>query len=393
MDNLDKFFAKPIELNSQDCINVKNKTAPSRFKISLGRNGKGYSIACNALKGNAEILSEKPHMNWIRSLRWMCIEVKDEHSKEGWIILNKNSLKKAIGIARYNIFKTSQSLERELRDRLGDQDWLASIEKLLERPADQEVHDVIELIEQGDFDQALEVANTIPNANHKSEAIYEIIQGFVRQGEWERALKSSYLINSRKTTSTILNKIYDLFDEIIGQFFKDDKLDLALEIANGMPEEALKIQIIKRISSKLAENGEFDRALEAAKAISDDWGVEKALVIIIDIIGVLMREGHFERAREMVPALPKNGSQDCCLSWIASTLAQKGDVDQALELAAMIDDNQAGYKSAPLLEVAKQPLTESQRNLTRNITNTIIVSTIADDQAKNKVLELLSTHS
>jgi len=121
-----------------------------------------------------------------------------------------------------------------------------------------------------EVDQALKIANTIPNDTRKSWALLDISKAFTQQKKFDEALEVANTIPDDTTKSWALQNISNAFTQL-------KKFGEALKIANKISNPAEKSWALLDISKAFTQQKKFDKALEiannaleAANTIPDD---------------------------------------------------------------------------------------------------------------------------
>ncbi|MDF2550668.1 MAG: hypothetical protein K0S07_1735, partial [Chlamydiales bacterium] len=116
MDRVDRILIKKDDDYLGD--RSKSRNGKTRFLVSAINHTKQYSIAFKVSKNGNDFFSKPPKLGFLQSFRWMPIQVENDQGNIGYVIANKNSIKKAIGLSRLNIFKTNKSIQHDFLNKL-----------------------------------------------------------------------------------------------------------------------------------------------------------------------------------------------------------------------------------------------------------------------------------
>jgi tetratricopeptide (TPR) repeat protein len=185
--------------------------------------------------------------------------------------------------------------------------------------------------EAGQLDQALQVVQTISDANQKADALYGIARHYAEAGQLEQALRVAQAIdNNADLKASALLQLADRYAEA-------GKLDRAIEVAQTTDNDArskalpyheslvitqkpdnltgssgrsknikpLSVEgiqynanwIFPQIAREYAKAGQFDKALQVAQTIEDKGNKVKALTAIA---GQYMARSQEEKASEIL---------------------------------------------------------------------------------------------
>jgi serine protease Do len=178
------------------------------------------------------------------------------------------------------------------------------------------------MAEAGQFDLALQIAQKIEVAWHRSSALAEVAAAMAKAGQTERA---------------------------------DQAFRLALKIA--YEDASDRSWALRDIAEAMAKAGQFDRALQIAQKIGDALVRSLALRKIAE---AMAEAGQTERANQAFQLALQTTQEihrwfrPLPLKEIAEALAKAGQIDRAVDVAEMIDKPVVRLQALAAIMVAKQ---------------------------------------
>lgn len=173
---------------------------------------------------------------------------------------------------------------------------------------------------------------------------FALLDHFVEIGNWVKALEAADTISHEELkTCTILN----ISKELHTQEKRDEALSVAkraLDAAKAIPNQLTKSSAILEIAKHLVKMEAIDQSIDAAnKAIDAADAIKRKLAkfqilhkiswVFRDISSLLADEKKFDRALDMAHAIDNADSKAFALSHISETLARANELDRALKVA------------------------------------------------------------
>jgi serine/threonine protein kinase/S1-C subfamily serine protease len=125
-----------------------------------------------------------------------------------------------------------------------------------------------------------------------------------------------------------------------------------LEVANSIKDEHAKTKTIYEISIRYAEIGEFDKAIEITKPITDNWKSQA----LIQITRIYVQSGQksseiLNQALEVAKTILEVEHKSHTIYEISIRYAEIGEYDKAIETIKLIESDQ--WKSQALQEISR----------------------------------------
>src|SRR5919202_3739388 len=212
-----------------------------------------------------------------------------------------------------------------------------------------------ELAIAGQFSQALQVANSIPDAEGKALALIAIATGLQKIGQHSQASK-------------LLQ-------------------DLPLPPTPTKPNDYAASELISHIAVALITTGQIDRAIQMAQSIPNDLTKETTLR---DIGTQLAQIGQVESALKLVNNLKGEGSKGTVLHQVASKLVELGQLKRAFQMASSMGGSPSSLEESEkdklLAKIAEQFAGKGQRSQALQVAETIV-----DLELKAKTIAAIAT--
>lgn len=187
------------------------------------------------------------------------------------------------------------------------------------------------LAELGQFDQALQVANTIDAGNNPNfnEAFFwgSLAIKLAEAGQFDRALKivQSLQDDFAKT---------EAFGHISVSLVAAGQVDQAVALVNTVQNPGKKASILYDIVSKLAELGNYDKAIEITQSMEDNLHKNNAWGSIALNLSI---SGQLSEALQIINRIDDEAIKALKLEGIASVFAQDGKYNpQDLEIFSQL---------------------------------------------------------
>ena len=194
--------------------------------------------------------------------------------------------------------------------------------------AHEKEDDVLEYIENQQFDEALATAKSIKHASVQVRAYEAVAKALIAAQLFEQAQEVVKLIadpaaqqRARKELATALAQ--------------SRRFDDSLQQADNIPDPKIRAQALRDISIAMARLREADRALKVAGSISDRSIRADALAGIalhLAKIGDTLAASAYDLAYKVTWGVADNRIKAIALCKIVDALAQSGDTERAMEL-------------------------------------------------------------
>ncbi|MCH9628115.1 MAG: hypothetical protein S4CHLAM2_17680 [Chlamydiales bacterium] len=234
-------------------------------------------------------------------------------------------------------------------------------------------------IEKGLLDEAFRVAEGVSNTEIKDKVLGTISREFSASEQVERAVDAACAMSEGSSQRrAIIENISHLFvdqdklalvlwvaaktrgypsqeswknyayDEIIG---KKKPVADCLALAQEVPDPNLRGAVLGRVASMLTEKRPGD-AQAILLHVPDEWK-EKSFTQQ-QISTALLIGGQVDEALALALTITDDTRRSFALKGIPSKLAQRGDFDHALEIAAMLPEREFNHRKNAFLSIARE---------------------------------------
>ncbi len=174
--------------------------------------------------------------------------------------------------------------------------------------------------------QAEETAQKMRSATHKAIYLQFIGKAQMEAGDKAHGLATLMQAAEAGDTSAVVRDLV-----AVGEF------DRALELTQTIKEARSMLDMVNVIVAALIRDGQFQHALEVARTMDQRTQVPGYPSALGTAIVELASADQLERASQAVMEMPPGPGRQYALIQTATTLARKGEVDKAIELAQLID--------------------------------------------------------
>lgn len=181
---------------------------------------------------------------------------------------------------------------------------------------------LLEAAGSGEFDIALQIANSIEDENTRNSTLVDVASFLADAGKAEQALQVLQSLPKNEQREV------ELLWEITRSFAAQGKTERALEIAQSL--ENGQSQAVG-----LANAGAVEEALQIAETLGELDKTETLGFIAM----TLGETGNFDQALKLAKSLPKSSFQGNTLLQITKSLVKREQWEQALEVAQLIKDD------------------------------------------------------
>ncbi|MGB3692151.1 MAG: hypothetical protein WA999_05460, partial [Spirulinaceae cyanobacterium] len=217
------------------------------------------------------------------------------------------------------------------------------------------------LAHMGKFEQALELAQSLPRGSFQGRTFSNISTTLANAGKFEQALEIAELIQTDYTQEDADAEVVAeemntpnyrsgaLFN-IANALTEAGKLEQALQIAQSVQIEDGQFisyqqqSITETVAKELAIAGDFDKALEVASVTETSY--DETLVAI-----ELAKAGKLKQATEIAASLEDEYYKVDILREVAAQLTKAGKLNEAKEIAQSVEDEQ--YQSLILIRIVQ----------------------------------------
>ena len=226
----------------------------------------------------------------------------------------------------------------------------ADLARQLAREAEEDRHDMSltsvaeSLVERGDFEAAVETALEISDPTPRATSLCSIAFAQVKAGKKEEALATLGRVEKLALELAGDDRRQALQCFAYGQM-EAGRLDEALKTVQLFESDFIRAGVLRDLGAALAEQGRreeagvvFDRAVQAARAGAEEtWWELTSAGSLRGIPGALVRAGYTKKSMEVVQLLEPGRGQAEGLAQVVVALAAQGNVEQAQQVAAMIE--------------------------------------------------------
>lgn len=245
-----------------------------------------------------------------------------------------------------------------------------------------------QLAKVGDFDRAIEVANTISLWLYEKDQVLGSIAGLLgKEGMVDRALKVVNMVDKSYWKSVALCKI-------IKELTAKDDIAKVLEFVDTRPEELDNSLVLYEISKKFVVDGGIERGIEVANRIPDKKSQTEAFCAIASQLHIIgegeLARAFIKQALEVANGMPDvydNYDKTSSLCAIAETLGEMGEIEWACAVANQVPVEQAWKSGEVLVEISRKLASDGEIDRALGIAS----SEISDDCYRKEALCLISS--
>jgi hypothetical protein len=207
-----------------------------------------------------------------------------------------------------------------------------------------------DLVRQGSFNQAIDLANKMSDTSLKSGALVEISSELTRQGNVDQALEVSEQIPETYFKEAALC-------QISRELARRGRVEQVVQVANQIPDTSRhKTKDLVAISGELVGQGFYQQALGVIKkalALANHMSdLQYKVTALNKISGELAKHGNIDQALEVVNQMSDTVEKDMALGAISKGLAKMRSFDQALDVSNQISDSM--LNSGALYKIAEE---------------------------------------
>ena len=201
------------------------------------------------------------------------------------------------------------------------------------------------LTKAGKFDQALELANSLPKNASQGFVLSEIVIALIELEQWEQALQVAALIENDYTQEdaatgvptgiTIWVSSYEALSRIANALTKAEKPEQALQVVQSMDDDSgiYRETAWENIAVEFTRAGKLTKALEVARSTKIEYDDSQVAI-------ALAKAGKTNQAMEIAQYLEEQDKKADILSIVAAELTRLGKLDQAVQIAQSIEDEE-----------------------------------------------------
>jgi tetratricopeptide (TPR) repeat protein len=199
---------------------------------------------------------------------------------------------------------------------------------------------------------ALDAAQNLPDGwpkSEKSSTLSSIAEQLVQVGDYQQALEVTQSIsNVRSQTGALIKLVEQLVQ--VGDYQQ------AQAVAQSIREATDRVSTLSKLAEQIAQSGDYQQAQEVAQSISDEGWQSSALS---KVVRCLIQAGDYQQAQAVAQSIRNTSSRVSALSDLAAQFAQMGDsrvsalLSLALEAAQTISDD-VYWKSEALINISGQ---------------------------------------
>ena len=232
---------------------------------------------------------------------------------------------------QYALIQTATTLVRK-----GEVDKAIELAQLIEAVHNWNVNQliVLALAERGEFEQALETAESIGLLHHRVHALLSLVDPLCMAGDFDLAMEVAQKIEAQNYLGT------SYFSVVVLALCKAGDIDQAVELAHNIKSSGGKVRALLNIAEYMADTKNQLRAsafraeaIEVAQLVSDPVAQAETF---LQIASALSTAGEFKLAREVAESMVGPTRKEFTLDVVAQNLAKAGQNDQAREVAEMI---------------------------------------------------------
>lgn len=204
-------------------------------------------------------------------------------------------------------------------------------------------------LQKGDFNQAIQVVQRIPDVDLKAIALAEIAGAYAKAGQADQASQTFTL--ALQTARTVRNQGFRIMGEVVKQYAQSGQIDAARTAAQAIPDLPVKVQTLAAIALTYAEAGRaadatatLDQAIQQVKTVRD---VNEQANLLSPIVEEYRVQGQYRLSFQAAQALSSDefsGREGVYSSIVRSAIAAD-QLDLALEVNQAIGSNWSDYKN------------------------------------------------
>nr|WP_232731832.1 type IV pilin-like G/H family protein [Oscillatoria sp. PCC 10802] len=181
------------------------------------------------------------------------------------------------------------------------------------------------------FSLAETVAQTIQHSHSKDIALTDIARSYAAAGQYEQALRVASSIKDDSDKDSALQAIVRSSTEK-GQY------EQALRVASSIKSDNKRDRVLPEIARSSTEKGQYEQALRAASSIKSDDNRDdnNRDRVLEEIARSSTQKGQYEQALRAASSIKSDSDKDSALEEIARSSTQKGQYEQALRAASSI---------------------------------------------------------
>jgi tetratricopeptide (TPR) repeat protein len=207
-------------------------------------------------------------------------------------------------------------------------DTIADTDEVKTHKQDAFVNIAYKLASSGKIDLALQVANRLDDRS-KARALGAIASSLAKTGQFNQAMQLVETIKNDPLKAVALVRLAENLTEAnqLEQVLQEVK-----KIQDGSMEEEFTIS---SIAISFAKVGQFDRALQLASSSKSDQVKDNALR---SITRSLAQAGQYDRAKKVASTMKEGPDKAMAFVYIAASLAEVGKIADALQVVSSIED-------------------------------------------------------
>lgn len=186
------------------------------------------------------------------------------------------------------------------------------------------------LAKAGEVDEALRVADGIPEPETKYWTLRTVAVALVKLGKVDEARRVTKNTYSPEGNTTIL-------EGVVEALIEDNKVEEANWVAEVIPKKSDKDENLRQVAWAFAKVGAFEKALRVAKGISNSnektWAIGDVAVALVN------KDRGEEAYKVVIDANIENSNKDISLTRVAEEFAKAGKLRQATNIVEYISDS------------------------------------------------------
>jgi serine/threonine protein kinase len=198
------------------------------------------------------------------------------------------------------------------------------------------------------FSLAETVAQTIQHSHSKDIALTDIARSYAIADRYEQALRVVSSIKDDNNRQKALEVIDRALEPIARLYAEKGQSEQALRVASSIKSDSDKDSALQAIARSYAEKGQYEQTLQVALSIKDDYKKDSALEAIARSYA---EKGQYEQALRVASSIKSDSDKDSALAAIARSYAKKGQYEQAIRVASSIKSD--SYKDSALAAIAR----------------------------------------
>ncbi|MDP1608362.1 MAG: hypothetical protein Q8L98_03495 [Chlamydiales bacterium] len=230
------------------------------------------------------------------------------------------------------------------------------------------------LIENSEFEQAVEVISAMPFKIDQAVLLREIVKVFLQREEFEQALKIAKMMpdpdqleEARLLRALALRDIVNALTQkgefeqaaeiskivrkdLVQILIQDKEFEQAIIVANAIPDERIRGYRLRDIVVALIEDGNLRQAIKVAKTIPEE---ETRAIALRQIAQALAWNKQFKQAYTIIHASPHGQQQLYALLDLVKILIHYGEFEQAKQVAKIIPSEEERARAFKKIAKAK----------------------------------------